>query len=339
MLVQIFVKRLLIAVPTLIGVSLFAFVLIRLAPGDPVLTLLGERGGDPKVYQQMKQTLGLDRHPIEQYFLFVKNAIVGDFGRSISDNNKPVLSEFFKLFPATVELGVVGMLIATIVGLPLGIAAAIWRRKFWDYFLMGGALVGYSMPIFWWGLILIIVFSVHLGWTPVSGRMNALYEVNSVTGFMLIDSWFGDDGLATFFEALRHIALPAVALATVPMAAIARMTRSSIIEVLREDYIRTAKAKGVSQYPLVLKHALKNALIPIVTVLGLMFGTILTGAILTETIFSWPGIGKWMVKSVQARDYPVIQGGVVLIAIMVILVNMIVDMIYVIVNPQLRGAK
>jgi len=209
-----------------------------------------------------------------------------------------------------------------------------------DYLLMGTSLIGYSMPIFWWGLILIIIFSVNLGITPVSGRLDVLFDVPTVTGMLLIDSLnpkvIEMDGLGPFVSALRHLILPTIAMGTIPLAVVARMTRSSVLEVLRAPYIQTAKAKGQSHTKVIWKHAFRNALIPIVTVIGLLFGSIITGAILTETIFSWPGIGKWLVASIHARDYPVIQGGILFIAIMVITINFLVDIIYTYANPKLR---
>ena len=201
---------------------------------------------------------------------------------------------------------------------------------------MGISLVGYSMPIFWWGLILILVFSVTLGITPVSGRINVLYDIEPVTGFMLIDTLLSDEGIEAFWDALAHLALPATALGTIPLAVISRMTRSNLLEVLGEDYIRTAKAKGLSPFRVIWLHALRNALIPVITIIGMLFGTIITGAILTESIFSWPGIGKWLVHSVTSRDYPVIQGGILLIATMIITTNLLVDFINTWVNPKLR---
>lgn len=215
--------------------------------------------------------------------------------------------------------------------------AAVKRNSPFDYLVMGGALVGYSMPIFWWGLVLILIFSVTLGWTPVSGRISVMYDIDPRTGFMLLDTWLSGEGWLSFKSALAHLVLPTIVLGTIPLAAVARMTRSSLLEVLREDYIRTARAKGLSFYGVVVVHALRNALIPIITVVGLMVGAVLTGAILTETIFSWPGIGKWLVNSVTARDYPVIQGGVLLISLVVIAVNLIVDVLYQVVNPLMRG--
>ena len=205
---------------------------------------------------------------------------------------------------------------------------------------MTGSLVGYSMPIFWWGLILIIVFSVNLGLTPVSGRISVLYDIEPLTGFMLIDSLqkevIEEEGFSAFISALKHLILPSIAMGTIPLAVIARMTRSSLLEVLKEDYIRTAKSKGLSPFYVICKHALRNALVPITTVIGLMFGSIITGAILTETIFSWPGIGKWILDAVNGRDYPVIQGGVLFIGFIVVTINLTVDILYSIINPKMR---
>lgn len=326
-------------IPTLIGISLFSFLVIRMVPGDPVMLMLGERGADPKIYQEMTRNLGLDKPVIEQYFLYMKNAITGDFGKSIV-SKRPVISEFFDRFPATLELGICAMIFAIILGIPAGVYAAVHRNSPTDYFLMGTSLVGYSMPIFWWGLVLILIFSVNLGLTPVSGRLNVMFDVEVVTGFMLFDSLMpsviAEEGFAPFISAIRHLILPTVAMGTIPLAVIARMTRSSLLEVLGAPYIKTAKAKGQSVQKVIWVHAFRNALIPIVTVIGLLFGSIITGAILTETIFSWPGIGKWLVASIHARDYPVIQGGILFIAFMVISINFLVDLIYTYINPRIR---
>ncbi len=326
-------------IPTAIGISLIAFLLIRLIPGDPVMLLLGERGSDPIVYEKMKTSLGLDLPWYEQYWSFITKAFAGDFGTSIISKNS-VWEEFKTLFPATLELGVVALFFALTIGIPLGIVAAIKRNSFLDYLFMTGSLVGYSMPIFWWGLILIIIFSVNLGITPVSGRISVLYDIEPLTGFMLIDSLqkevVEEEGFSAFFSALRHLILPSIAMGTIPLAVIARMTRSSLLEVLKEDYIRTAKSKGLSPFYVICKHALRNALVPITTVIGLMFGSIITGAILTETIFSWPGIGKWILDAVNGRDYPVIQGGVLFIGLIVVTINLTVDILYSIINPKMR---
>lgn len=334
-----FKDKLLQLIPTLVGISLLSFIVIRLVPGDPVMLMLGERGADPEVYLEMKQNLGLDKPILSQYVVYMKNALQGDFGRSIV-SKREVTREFFDRFPATLELGICAMIFAIILGIPAGVYAAVKRNTWADYMLMGTSLIGYSMPIFWWGLILIIIFSVNLGITPVSGRLDVLFDVPPITGFLLFDSLspsvLSNDGLQPFMSALKHLILPTIAMGTIPLAVVARMTRSSVLEVLKAPYIQTAKAKGQTFTKIVWAHAFRNALIPIVTVIGLLFGSIITGAILTETIFSWPGIGRWLVASIHARDYPVIQGGILFIATMVIIINFIVDIIYTYVNPRLR---
>ena len=330
-------RRLLVLVPTFFGVSLMAFFLIRIVPGDPVLLMLGERGGSPEVQAEMRQSLGLDKPLTTQYALYLSRAARGDLGIS-TVSRKPVLDEFKYRFPATLELGLLALTMAVIVGLPLGLLAAVRRNTPLDYTVMGASLIGYSMPIFWWGLLLILVFSVFLGWTPVSGRIGFEFDVPPRTGFLLIDSLLSEGGFAAFKDAVHHLLLPAVALGTIPLATVARMTRSSLLEVLGEDYVRTAKAKGLSPFRVVWVHALRNALIPVATSIGLLLSTIVTGAILTETIFSWPGIGKWMVVSVTSRDYPVVQGGLLLIAALIVVVNMTMDLVYAVINPRIRSA-
>ncbi len=242
------------------------------------------------------------------------------------------------MFPATIELSLCAILIAVCIGLPVGLLAAVRRGRFTDHFVMGASLTGYSMPIFWWGLLLILLFSVTLGWTPVSGRISLMFFVEPVTGFLLIDSLLSDESGA-FASALHHLVLPSFVLATIPLAVTARMTRSSMLEVLGEDYIRTARAKGVSPIRVVGVHALRNALIPVVTVIGLQVGVLLAGAILTETIFAWPGVGKWLVESIYRRDYPAVQGGILLVATTIITVNLIVDLLYGVINPRIRHAR
>ncbi len=303
------------------------------------MLLLGERGADPQVYQEMQQALGLDLPWYQQYFAYITKVLQGDFGNSII-SKRAVLTEFMDRFPATLELGLMAMGFAIILGIPMGIIAALKRNSIFDYGLMGASLIGYSMPIFWWGLLLILLVSVKLGLTPVSGRISVLFDVDTWSGFLLIDTLapelIKEEGFAPFWSAIKHLILPSIVMGTIPLAVIARMTRSSMLEVVGEDYIRTAKAKGIPYKKVILKHALRNALIPIVTVIGLLFGSIITGAILTETIFSWPGIGKWLVASINARDYPVIQGGIMIIASMIIMINIFMDIIYTIVNPRLR---
>ena len=321
-------------IPTFFGITIVAFGFVRVLPGDPVLLLAGERGLTPERYKQLLSQLGFDRPIWEQYFDYVGRLLHGDLGISLV-TKKPVLAEFMALFPATVELGVCAIFLATLVGIPLGIFAAIKRGTWFDQISMGAALVGYSMPIFWWGLLLIIFFSGFLGWTPVSGRISLMFYFDRVTGFMVIDSLLsGQPG--AFKSALSHLILPTVVLATIPMAVIARQSRSAMLEVLGEDYVRTARAKGLSPFRVVGIHALRNALIPVITTIGLQVGTLMAGAILTETIFSWPGIGKSMVDSISRRDYPSVQGGLLLIAGIVMIVNLSVDLLYGLINPRIR---
>lgn len=327
-------KRLALLIPTFIGITIVSFGFVRVLPGDPVLLMAGERGLTDERYAALLKEFGYDRPIYVQYFEYLKDLLSGDFGNSLV-TKKPVLEEFFTLFPATVELSVCAIIIAVGIGIPAGIIAASKRGSFIDQAIMGTALVGYSMPIFWLGLLLIIVFSGWLGWTPVSGRISLLYFFPADTGFMLIDSLrSGQKG--AFTSAVNHLILPACMLATIPLAVIARQTRSAMLEVLGEDYVRTARAKGLSARRVVGIHALRNAMIPVITVIGLSVGTLLAGAILTETIFSWPGIGKWMVDSIFRRDYPVVQSGLLLIAAMVMIVNLLVDMTYGLINPRIR---
>ena len=329
-------RRVALIVPTFFGVTLLAFALIRLIPGDPVENLSGERGMDPERRLRLLHQFGLDQPLYTQYFDYIGNVLRGDLGTSLT-THEPVLTEFLTLFPATFELAFFALIFAILVGLPAGILAAIKRNTVADYAVMGVSLTGYSMPIFWWALLLILLFSVQLGWTPVSGRLAVQFDVPATTGFMLIDTLrSGEPG--AFRSALSHLILPTIALGTIPLAVIARMTRSSMLEVLREDYVRTARAKGLPQLQVVLVHALRNALIPVITVIGLQVGLLLSGAILTETIFSWPGIGNWLIHGVQSRDYPVVQGGILLIATIVISVNLIVDLLYGVINPRIRHA-
>lgn len=336
-MLKFFITRIGLVVPTFVGVTLLTFALIRLVPGDPIELLVGERGIDPARHAKLRAELGLDQPLLSQYGVYISDVLSGDLGRSIVTKT-PVLEEFIALFPATVELSVCAILFAVAVGLPVGILAAMRRGSVFDYATMGLSLTGYSMPIFWWALLLILFFSVHLGWTPVSGRLSVMYYVDPVTGFMLIDTLLSDEPKA-FWSAIRHLILPTIALGTIPLAIIARMTRSSMLEVLGEDYIRTARAKGLPPARVIGLHALRNALIPVVTVIGLAVGVLFAGAILTETIFSWPGVGKWLVESVRRRDYPVLQGGVLLVASVVMAVNLIVDLLYGLINPRIRHRR
>ncbi|SIS70355.1 ABC transporter permease subunit [Phaeovulum vinaykumarii] len=333
-MIRFILGKILYLVPTFIGITIVAFGFVRLLPGDPVLLLAGERGITPERHAELSHALGFDRPIWVQYLDFVSGLFQGDFGLSLT-TKKPVLDEFLTLFPATIELGLCAIVLATLIGIPLGVLAAIKRGSWFDQMSMGTALVGYSMPIFWWGLLLIILFSGILKWTPVSGRIDLLYYFPNGTGFMLYDALMsGQKG--AFVSALRHLILPSIVLATIPMAVIARQSRSAMLEVLGEDYVRTARAKGMSPFRVVSVHALRNALIPVVTTIGLQIGMLMAGAILTETIFSWPGIGKWMIDSISRRDYPSVQGGLLLMAGVVMVVNLIVDLLYGVINPRIR---
>jgi dipeptide transport system permease protein len=324
-------------IPTFVGITMLAFFLIHLVPGDPIETMAGERGIDAARHEQLIREFGFDKPLLVQYGRYVARVVHGDLGRSII-TRETVLSEFAALFPATVELALCAMLFALIFGLPAGIVAAVRRNSVFDHGVMGVALTGYSMPIFWWGLLLILLFSVELDLTPVSGRIAVQYFVEPTTGFLLIDTLLSDDRGA-FVSALSHIVLPAIVLGTVPLAVIARMTRSAMLEVLGEDYIRTARAKGLPAYRVICVHALRNALIPIVTVIGLQIGVLVSGAILTESLFSWPGVGKWLIEAINRRDYPVLQGGTLLIGAVVMAVNLLVDLTYGLINPRIRHAR
>lgn len=330
-------RRIALTVPTLFALSFLTFVAIRLVPGDPIEVRRGERGISPERLEYFRHELGLDQPIWKQFLDYVWGLLHGDFGTSIISQDS-VLREFLTLFPATLELSLFAMLFAVLFGVPFGVLAAVKRGSIFDHGLMGIALFGYSMPVFWWGLLLVLFFSVSLDLTPVSGRIDLLYYFEPVTGFMTVDALLsGQDG--AFASALSHLILPAVVLGTIPLAAIARMTRSAMLEVLEEDYVRTARAKGLSPFRVIGLHALRNALIPVVTTIGLQGGTMLAGAVLTETIFAWPGVGKWLIESIFRRDYPALQGGVLLISTLLVLVNMAVDILNAVINPRIRHGR
>jgi dipeptide transport system permease protein len=317
--------------------TLLAFFLVRLVPGDPIETMAGERGIDAARHAQLVHEYGFDQPILVQYGIYIGRVLHGDLGKSII-TQAPVISEFGALFPATVELAVCAIVFALVIGIPAGIVAAVKRNSVFDHGVMATSLTGYSMPIFWWGLLLILLFSVQLGWTPVSGRLDVQYYIEPKTGFLLVDALMSDDK-GSFKSALTHLILPAIVLGTNPLAVVARMTRSAMLEVLGEDYIRTARAKGLSPYRVIAVHALRNALIPVITVIGLQVGVLFTGAILTETIFSWPGVGKWLIEAINRRDYPVLQGGMLLLGVVVMLVNLLVDVAYGVINPRIRASR
>ncbi|TFU26812.1 nickel ABC transporter permease [Thermus tengchongensis] len=299
------IRRLLIAIPTLFGVVLLVFLMVRLAPGDPAVLLAGEFA-TPETLQAIRERYGLDRPLPEQFLLYLGALLRGDLGES-ARSRRPVLEELKTYFPNTVELAVAAILVALLTGIPLGILAALRPGSGLDLGVMTLALLGVSMPVFWFGLLAILIFSVNLGWFPVAGK-----------------------------GTLAHLVLPAVTLGVNATALLARMTRGTLLEVLSQDYIRTARAKGLRERVVVFKHALRNAMIPVVTVAGLEFGSLLAGAVITETIFAWPGLGQLLVSSILARDYPVVQGAVLLVATSFILVNLLVDLLYAWIDPRVR---
>lgn len=337
-MIRFLLKRLALTVPTFIALMFITFMMMRLVPGDPVEVRRGERGIDPERLAELRHQMGLDQPVWQQFLDYVWNILHGNFGTSLS-SHAPVLTEFLARFPATLELSFCAMALAVLIGVPAGVFAAARRGGIYDQALMGISLAGYSMPIFWWGPILIMVFSTTLHLTPISGMADYVkYYYPAVTGFSVIDAALsGQKG--ALHDALVHLILPAIALGTIPLAVIARMTRSSMLEVLGEDYVRTARAKGLGRARIIGVHALRNALIPVVTAIGLQTGAMLGGAILTETIFSWPGVGHWLIGSITRRDYPALQGGILLVSMAVIFLNLGVSLLYGVINPRIHHAR
>jgi peptide/nickel transport system permease protein len=326
------IRRILVVIPTLLGVSIVIFLMLAITPGDPAELLLGERATQESL-DSMREYLGLNKPLYVQYGMFLKRIVRLDLGETIWTREK-VSTEIMERFPATIELAVAAMVISSLLGVILGIVSATRQYSWFDYVSMVTSLLGVSMPVFWLGLMLMLVFSLALGWFPMSGRLGVDTEITVITNFYLLDAVLAWDWGA-FKDAVLHLILPAMALSTIPLSIVARMTRSSMLEVLRQDYIKTSKAKGLSEVKIVLKHALRNGLIPVVTVLGLQFGILMGGAILTETVFAWPGVGKWLYDGVVKRDYMVIQGGTLLVATLFVMVNLAVDVLYAVINPRI----
>ena len=326
------IRRVCLLFPTLLGISILVFLMIQLVPGDPAQIMLGERA-TPESLEILRKDLGLDQPLHVQLGRYLYGLGTGDLGQSIKSHS-PVSHELLARFPATLELTCVSMLFACLVGISVGVISAIRRGTLLDAASMTLSLAGVSMPIFWLGLIMILTFSVQIGGFPVSGRISAFTYIPEVTGLFLIDSLLAGD-LAAFADTLHHLILPGITLGTVPAAVIVRMTRSSVLEVIREDYVRTAWAKGLPERVVVLRHALRNASIPVLTVISLQFGYLLGGAVLTETIFAWPGIGRWLVLAVHSRDFPAIQGGVLLVATTFVTINLIADLLYAWLDPRI----
>ncbi len=345
-MVRYTIRRLLGLIPVLLGISFLIFTVLRLIPGDPALAMLGERA-TPQQLAQIRAQLGLDKELFfdfsgernvfdTQYFNFMRQLLTGDLGTSIV-RKTDVRTELGQRFPATVELTLAALLIATIVGMTIGMVAALRRGSLLDAGSTILALIGVSIPIFWLGLMMQYLFAVNLGWLPVSQRLDTQFSrgFQGVTGLYVLDGLLlGQPNLS--WNAIKHLAMPALALSTVPMAIIARMTRSAMLEVLSQDYVRTAKAKGLHDRVVIVRHALRNALLPVVTIIGLQLGGLLSGAILTETVFSWPGIGTWIYAGVQGRDYPIVQSGIIFVAFVFVLVNLLVDLSYAFLDPRIQ---
>lgn len=330
---QYIVKRLLQSLPVILGVSILVFSLLHLIPGDPAVALLGERATEENI-EALRERLGLNRPLGEQYLIWAGNMLQGDMGRTIR-GNIPVSQEIATRFPATVELSLMALTVATVIGVPVGILSAVRRNSLLDTASMLFALVGVSIPIFVLGLLLIFLVGVELRALPFVGRLSTGMQLETITGLHLLDSLLTGN-LEAFNDALRHLILPAVTLMTIPLAIIARITRSAMLEVLNQDYIRTARAKGLASRKVIMTHALRNALLPVVTIIGLQLGSLLSGAVLTETIFSWPGIGKWLFDSIIARDFPIIQAVTLMIALIYVFANLTVDILYTFIDPRVR---
>ncbi len=328
-------RRLLNLIPVLLGITLLVFTFLHLIPGDPAVVMAGERA-TPEQVAALREQLGLNQPLPLQYLIFLGNLLRFDFGTSII-SGVPIAEEIRIRWPATFELSVGAMLVAVIVGIPAGVLAAVRKNSAVDNLMMSGSLLGVSLPVYWLGLLLIYLFAVNLHWLPPSGRLSieAGFNFKPITGFYVLDALL-QGNFKALQDVLAHLVLPALTLGTIPLAILARLTRSAMLEVLSQDYIRTARAKGLLERWVVFKHALKNALLPVVTIIGLQFGTLLGGAILTETIFSWPGIGSWIYEGILARDYPVVQGGVVFVAIAFVLINLLVDISYAFLDPRIQ---
>lgn len=336
-MIKYILRRLGLLIPTLFGVVTLVFFMIALAPGDPARVMLGERANAEQL-AELREDLGLDKPLIQQYGLYLSRIVRFDLGKSIISGQR-VIDEIRARFTATIELAIWAMVFATIAGVILGVTSARKRNSWVDYTTMGGALVGVSMPVFWLGLVLIMIFSVWLDLFPTGGRMNIRYYFEPITNFYIIDGiilWITEGDPKFLTSAIQHLILPTIALGTIPLAIIARTTRSSMLEVLQQDYIKTARSAGIKERRVIYRYALRNALLPVITIIGLQFGLLLSGAILTETVFSWPGIGRWLYVAIGARDYPAVQGGIIFISAFFVLINLAVDILYSVINPKIR---
>ncbi|MCM3764854.1 ABC transporter permease [Neobacillus niacini] len=330
------IRRVLSLIPVLFGMTLVVFAIIHAIPGNPAQVILGQKA-TAEAIATLTRELGLDRPWYIQYFDYLGKLLQGDLGTSLRTRG-PINVEIWPFLAATTELTLVAMIIAVVVGVNAGIISAWFSRSWFDYGAMVLALIGVSMPIFWLGLMFQWAFSIELGWLPTTGRENVRDPISAITNFYLIDALL-QGRTDQFITALKHLIMPSAALATIPMAIIARMTRATMLEVMKSDYVRTARAKGLRMFWVVYKHSLKNAIIPVLTVIGLQTGLLLGGAILTETIFGWPGIGRYLYEAIAYRDYPVIQSGILIIAAIFVLINLVVDLLYVFVDPRIKYNK
>ena len=327
------VRRILMVIPVLLGMSLVVFFMIRAIPGNPAQVILGQKATKEAV-AALTHKLGLDQPWYVQYIKYLGSLLHGDLGESIR-TGAAISDEIWPYLAATLELSLAAMIIAVVIGVNAGIISAWFQNSWFDYIAMVLALIGVSMPIFWLGLMEQWVFAIQLDWLPTSGREDVRNPIEPITHLYLLDTLLAGN-TEQFMQVVQHLILPSVALATIPMAIIARITRSSMLEVMKSDYIRTARAKGLSMFWVVYKHSLKNAIIPVLTVIGLQTGLLLGGAILTETIFSWPGIGRYIYDAIGYRDYPVIQSGILVIATIFIFINLIVDLLYAVIDPRIK---
>lgn len=326
-------KRLLHLIPVLLGMTFIVFLIIRAIPGDPAQVILGQQA-TAEAIAALRDKLGLNNPWYIQYFDYLKGIFTGDLGESLR-TRQAIVTEVWPYLAATFELAIFAMIIAVIVGMNAGIISAWFQNSWFDYIAMVIALIGVSMPIFWLGLMEQWIFSVNLGWLPTSGREEVRDPVTAITHLYLIDTIM-QGRFDQFIVTIKHLILPGLALATIPTAIIARMTRASMLEVMRSDYVRTARSKGQKMFVVIYKHALKNALIPVLTIVGLQMGMLLGGAILTETIFSWPGIGRYIYEAIGYRDYPVIQSGILIVAFLFIMINLIVDILYTVIDSRIK---
>jgi peptide/nickel transport system permease protein len=326
-------RRLALMIPVLVGLSIMLFAWVRALPGDPARSLLGERA-TPEGIERVNEAYGFDQPVLQQYLLYVKALLQGDFGSSIHTGQE-VIDSFMERFPATLELGIAAMLFAIVVGIPLGYLAARHQGRPLDTIVVSGSLLGVVTPVFFLAILLKLVFAQWLGWLPTALRQDPRIDATHPTGFYVLDGFLTREWDAAW-DAILHLILPALALGAIPLAIIVRITRASVAEVMHEDYVRTAESKGLSRRVISRRHILRNALLPVVTTIGLQAGLLFSGAVLTETVFAWNGIGAYLFEAIQQRDYPVLQGFIIFIAIAYSLINLAVDVAYGVIDPRVR---